>query len=108
MPCFEQLLDIYSIGQKFLRDIWEGLGRLKPIPPTFPLCDPPLRSTGKQQLKLLDALVRDITLALESKGQPAFRVSTTELKLILFVRKFKRLTPSLLKSRIGEFDAKKS
>jgi hypothetical protein len=49
----------------------------------------------------LDALVRDISLALESKGELAFRISPTERKLILFVRKFKRFTPSLLKRRFG-------
>jgi hypothetical protein len=49
----------------------------------------------------LDALVRDISLALESKGELAFRISPTERKLIILVRKFKRFTPSFLKSRFG-------
>jgi hypothetical protein len=49
----------------------------------------------------LDMLVRDISLALESKGQLAFRISARERKLLLLIRKFKRYTPTSLKRRIG-------
>lgn len=49
----------------------------------------------------LDTLVRDISLALESKEQLAFRISATERQLILLIRKFKRFTPTFLKKLIG-------
>lgn len=49
----------------------------------------------------LDALVRDISLSLESKGLLAFRISAKERKLILLIRKYKRFTPTSLKRLVG-------
>jgi hypothetical protein len=45
----------------------------------------------------LDALVRDISLTLETRGTLAFRISPAERRLILFARELKRFIPSTLK-----------
>lgn len=46
----------------------------------------------------LDALVRDISLTLETQGTLSFRISPAERRLILFARELKRFIPSILKS----------
>lgn len=45
----------------------------------------------------LDALVRDISLTLETQGSLAFRISPTERGLILFARELKKFIPPILK-----------